>query len=70
MRQALFLLTLLAGIALGVAGFLLSAPLGATTGPETSDPRMAFAPGVFVIGVLLVFGSAVVYELVPDRSGE
>ncbi len=66
-RRNLFLLTLLAGVVLAVLGFFLSAPIGPTDGPVYSNPRMPFAPLVFVIGFVLMFGSAVVYELVRDR---
>ncbi len=68
MRKGMFLLTLLVGLSLAVAGFLLAAPLGATNGPAISDPRMPFAPAIFVLGVILAFGSAVVYELIPANS--
>ncbi len=68
MRKTMFLLTLLIGLALAVAGFLLAAPIGATTGPAVSDPILPFAPAIFVLGVILAFGSAVVYELVPATS--
>lgn len=67
MRRTLFLLTLLAGLALAIVGFLLAAPIGAPTGPHISNPRMLFAPGLFVIGVILMLTSAVVYELVPEE---
>jgi hypothetical protein len=53
-----------------IAYFVLAAPIGPTDGPHTSNPRMLFAPGIFVIGVILIFTSAVVYELVPDRRGK
>ena len=62
----LFLITLIAGVSLGVLGFFLSAPIGAPDSPSISNPRMDFAPLIFVIGVTLVFTSAVVYELVRD----
>ncbi len=68
MRKGMFLLTLLIGLALAVAGFLLAAPIGATNGPAISDPRLPFAPAIFVLGVVLAFGSAVVYELFPATS--
>ena len=68
MRKTMFLLTLVIGLALAVAGFLLSAPLGATNGPAISDPRLPFAPAIFVLGVVLAFGSAVVYELFPATN--
>ena len=68
MRKTMFLLTLLTGLALAVTGFLLSAPIGPTTGPAISDPRLLFAPAIFVLGVILSFGSAVVYELIPTNN--
>lgn len=68
MRRTLFLLTLLAGLALAIVGFSLAAPIGPTDGPHISSPRVLFAPGIFVIGVILMFSSAVVYELVPDKK--
>ena len=65
MRKTMFLLTLLIGLALAVTGFLLSAPIGAVNGPATSDPILPFAPAILMLGVILAFGSAVVYELLP-----
>ncbi len=65
----MFWLTLLVGLALTVIGFLLAAPIGPTTSPVISNPRLPFAPTLFVLGIMLVFGSAVVYELFPDKSG-
>lgn len=62
----LFLITLVIGLVLTVLGYLLAAPLGAPSGPNTADPRMPFAPLVFVIGVILIFSSAIVYEVVRD----
>ncbi len=62
-RNMLFVLTLLAGIVLAVLGFALSAPIGAPSSPDISNPRMDFAPLLFVVGVVLIFSSAVVYEV-------
>jgi hypothetical protein len=62
-RTVLFVLTLIAGAVLSVLGVALSAPIGAPDGPGISDPRLDFAPMLFVLGVTLMFGSAVVYEL-------
>jgi hypothetical protein len=50
-----------------VSYFYLAAPLGIPSGPAYSDPRLPFAPLIFIIGVMLVFLAAVVYELVPSR---
>lgn len=69
-RRDLFLLTLGAGVLLAVLGFFLSAPIGPNDNPTYSNPRVEFAPLIFVCGVVLMFGSAVVYELAPDGSGQ
>ncbi|MBI4607091.1 MAG: polysulfide reductase NrfD [Planctomycetes bacterium] len=57
---ALFTLTLLAGLGLAVTGFLLSAR--AWTQPHL-DPVVPYSPVVFILGVMLCFASAAVYEL-------
>lgn len=49
-----------------VSYFFLTAPWGSDT-VANSNPRMEWAPLVFVIGVVTAFASAVVYELLPDR---
>ncbi len=66
-RGTAFFAVLVAGIVLAVAGFALSAPIGPTDSPVYSNPRMDFAPLMFVIGVILIFGSAIAYELGSDR---
>jgi hypothetical protein len=60
-------LTLLAGLTLALIGFFLSAPIGAPTSPSISNPRVEFAPLMFVAGVILIFASAIVYEVGGDR---
>lgn len=65
-RRTLFALTLAAGIALAVLGFFLSAPIGPTSEPLYSNPRVDFAPMMFLAGVILMFASAVVFELAKD----
>jgi drug/metabolite transporter (DMT)-like permease len=67
-RRAITLAFLVVGVALAVVSyFFLSAPLG-NDSVENSNPRMQFAPALLVIGVILAFGSAVVYELLPDGT--
>lgn len=66
MRITLAVIVLVLGLGLALAGFFLAAPIGAATSPAVSNPRLLFAPGIFVIGVVLFFLSAIVYELVPD----
>ena len=50
-----------------VAYFALAAPIGKPTDVSFSEPRVPFAPLLFIVGVGIVFSSAVVYELLPDR---
>jgi hypothetical protein len=65
-RKTLFAITLGAGLALVVVGFFLSAPIGPPESPRYSNPVLEFAPLIFVVGVVLIFSSAVVYELAGD----
>lgn len=64
--------------------FFLAAPWGAAApgpitgglapalfvpgGPAASDPRLEWSPSLFVVGVMLVFIAAIVYEVIPDRK--
>ena len=69
MRKRMFILTLMVGIILAVVGFSLTAPLGPTAGPIYSEPRLQFAPLMFVAGIIITLLSPVVYELFPDKRG-
>lgn len=70
MRKTLTLLLVVAGFVLqAVSYFLWAAPLGIPANEAFSNPRVPFAPGLFVLGVILVFLAAVVYELLPERRG-
>lgn len=33
------------------------------------DPRLPYAPLIFAVGVMMLFSTAIVYELIPDRRG-
>ncbi len=69
MRRVLSLLMVILGFSLqAVSFFFLAAPLGRPTSPEYADPRLPFAPVIFILGVAMVFLAAVVYELMPDRE--
>ncbi len=69
MRVFLTLLMIVLGFALQAVSYLyLAAPLGNPTSPAYSDPRLPFAPLLFIVGVILVFLAAVVYELIPDKQ--
>jgi hypothetical protein len=59
---------LLVGLGLAAVSYLfLAAPLGAPTSPVYSNPRLVGGPAIFILGVMLIFLSAVVYELIPDQ---
>jgi hypothetical protein len=62
------LLTLLVGLALSAVGIVFAAPFGPLDDPAISDPMVPFAPTLFVLGVMLVFFSAVVYEIYPGKD--
>ncbi|MEX1207477.1 MAG: hypothetical protein WEE36_02575 [Acidimicrobiia bacterium] len=67
MRKRLTIGMIVVGIALmAISYFVLSAPWGVES-VANSNPRMQFAPLVFVVGVMMTFGSALVYEMLPDR---
>ena len=71
MRAFLTILMIVLGFALqAVSYFFLAAPLGIPTSPAFSEPRVPFAPLIFIVGVMLVFLAAVVYELIPDKRAQ
>ncbi|MEO6709164.1 MAG: hypothetical protein ABI054_09980, partial [Planctomycetota bacterium] len=57
--------TLCAGLVLAATGFLLSARFGTD---RWQDPLVPFSPILFITGMVLIFGSALVYELLPDSG--
>lgn len=63
MRRTLFFVTLMAGLILAVIGFVFSARIG--TKPFL-DPVIPWSPVIFIIGVMMTFYSAAVYEIVPQ----
>jgi uncharacterized membrane protein YidH (DUF202 family) len=69
MRRTIAIALVAAGFALQAVSYLfLAAPIGTPTSVRFSDPRLPFAPALFILGVILVFVAAVVYELLPDRG--
>lgn len=55
-------------ILMAVSFFYLAAPWGfPPSSVEHSDPRVPFAPAIFIVGVFMVFLAAVVYELLPEK---
>ena len=71
MRGLLTILTLLAGLVLAIVSYLfMAAPLGIADDESFSNPRVDFAATIFVIGVALVFMSAIVYEVLPESESD
>ncbi len=69
MRGLLTILTVLAGLLLAIVSYLfMAAPLGIATDESFSNPRVPFAATGFVIGVALIFISAIVYEVLPESE--
>jgi len=69
MRNVLVGLMVVIGFGIQVASYLLwSAPIGLPVSEVYSNPRVPYAPLLFIIGIVLVFSSAVVYELLPDKK--
>jgi uncharacterized membrane protein len=70
MRKTVSILMVILGIGLSaVSYFVFAAPL--THSPMTvanSEPRVPFAPTLFILGIVLVFLAAVVYELMPEKE--
>lgn len=66
MRRAITMAMIVVGVALMLLGYFLAAPWGAET-VANSDPRVPFSPAIFVLGVIVVFSSALAYELIPNR---
>jgi hypothetical protein len=69
MRTTWTLLMVIVGFGLqAVSYFVLAAPWGIPSSPAYSNPRVPFAPALFILGVMLVFLAAVVYELLPEKG--
>jgi len=66
MRKTITLAMIIVCVGLMLAGYFLAAPWGADS-VANSDPRLPFSPAIFVLGVITVFSSALVYELIPNR---
>ncbi len=69
MRRTITLVMVVLGFAIQIVSYLfLATPLGLPSSPFYAEPRMPFAPLLFVAGVALVFLAAVVYEVMPERE--
>ena len=68
-REVITFAVLAVGLILMIVGYFSAAPWGADA-VRNSDPRFEYAPALFVLGVVLAFCSALVYELLPDEKGQ
>ena len=66
-RSMAFWTVLLLGLALLIVGMLLVAPPGYES-VDDADPEMTGAPILVVVGIVIMFSSAVVYELFPGHE--
>jgi len=68
-RTLVTLITMIVGLTLAVVSyFWLATPLGQPTSEWFSNPRLDYAAALFVLGVVLTFSSAIVYELFPSKE--
>lgn len=71
MRLTTSLGILIGGVVLGlIAYFFLAAPLGSPMDEGFSNPKILYAATIFVIAVITVFSSALVYEILPSRRDD
>lgn len=72
MRTAVTLMMIATGVVIMAVSYLyLAAPWGFP--PDSvrfSNPLVPFAPAIFVIGFMVLFLAAVVYEILPERENE
>lgn len=62
LRGAAAMGTLAMGVVFGVTGFVISNRAGVA---YYADPLIPFSPVLFISGLMLTFGSAIVYEVIP-----
>ena len=59
---------ILVGVILMVWAYFFGAAPWCATGVECSDPQVEWSPGVFVLGVVVSFSSALYYSIARDRG--
>ena len=72
MRKLVMIHLLVIGfVVLTVTYFMMATPWGfPPTSVVHSDPRVPFAPVLFIVGILITFGGVLAYELIPDKRSE
>jgi hypothetical protein len=75
MRTAIARMTLLSGLVLTTASFVLAMSPRLSILPAVAGPTMTVArpvpylPALFILGIMLMFLAPVAYELWPDNTG-
>ena len=70
-RSVIAVIMVIAGFALQFwTYFFLAAPIGNINSELLSNPRVPYSPLIFIVGVMLVFSAALVYELLPEKDEE
>ena len=67
LRLVLFWCMFAVGVALALFGFALCARIG---NDPWQDPPVPLSPVIFVVGMVLVFYSAALYEVLPSRASD
>lgn len=72
MRKTLAILLVVVGfIIMVVSYFFLAAQWGfPPSSVEYSDPKVSFAATFFILGAVVLFLAAVVYEILPEKWNE
>lgn len=63
MRAIVTTAMIVAGLGLMVLSYTALAAPVCNTSVECSDPRVAFAAGIFVLGIVIAFSSAIFYSV-------
>jgi uncharacterized BrkB/YihY/UPF0761 family membrane protein len=66
MRRTITVGLVILGLALMLIGFVTAAPWGSSSAAD-SDPALAGAPLLFMLGIVSTVAAAVLYELLPDK---
>jgi len=63
MRAIVTTIMIVVGIGLMIISYTALATPACNTSVDCSDPRVAFASGIFVLGIVIAFSSAIFYSV-------
>ena len=66
-RGVVTIIMILVGVGLMVWSYLFAAAPFCADELRCSSPRVEWSPGLFVLGVVIAFSSAIYYEVAKDR---